>query len=316
MKNNIIKNKIKVIAMIIIGMALININYANATTAKTNTTSSKTNTVSNSKTNTIKNNEIIGNSVTENTVSNSKTAQEKIDDIVNVLAQNGLNKTNLSNVISQYKELSKTYTNDEIADMLDNSKNKLKGQSNNIDNIDNINKILRNFNTDQLNKILNELNIDDTLNEISSGATLFDVVKKATKDMTPQDKANLAVSILWETHIFHTIIIVLAIFEIYKILVRCVIYKKAKKHAWAILIPIYRDVVMLKICKMSPWWLLLLFVPIIGWILLWLVSVASKFMLAERFGKGPGFAFGLWLLWPIFESILAFSRKTKYISEN
>lgn len=36
-------------------------------------------------------------------------------------------------------------------------------------------------------------------------------------------------------------------------------------------------------------------------------------MLAESFGKGTGFAFGLWLLAPIFETILVFSRKTKYI---
>ena len=91
------------------------------------------------------------------------------------------------------------------------------------------------------------------------------------------------------------------------------IYKKANKKAWAAFVPIYRNITMLKICKMSPWWLLLLLVPIIGWIILWIVSVASKFMLAEAFGKGTGFAFGLWLLAPIFETILVFSRKTKYI---
>ena len=74
-------------------------------------------------------------------------------------------------------------------------------------------------------------------------------------------------------------------------------------------IPIYRNVVMLKICGMSPWWLLLLLVPVLGWIILFVISVASKFMLAESFGKGTGFAFGLWLLAPIFETILVFSRK-------
>ena len=64
---------------------------------------------------------------------------------------------------------------------------------------------------------------------------------------------------------------------------------------------------------MSPCWLLLLLVPVVGWIILWIVSVASKFMLAEAFGKGTGFAFGLWLLAPIFETVLVFSKKTKYI---
>ena len=96
-------------------------------------------------------------------------------------------------------------------------------------------------------------------------------------------------------------------------MLRCVIYKKAHKKAWAPFIPIYRNIVMLKICGMSPWWLLLLFVPIIGWLLLFVVNVASKFMLAESFGKGTGFAFGLWLLAPIFETILVFSKKIKYV---
>ena len=33
-------------------------------------------------------------------------------------------------------------------------------------------------------------------------------------------------------------------------------------------------------------------------------------------GKGIGFGFGLWILGPIFEAILAFSRKSKYIGFN
>jgi hypothetical protein len=314
MKKNIIAKKVASIILIGILTILININTAQATsTTKTNTT--KTNTTSSSSknnVNTTKSNDTVQNYISdaENT---SMTAQEKIDNIVNSLSSNGLTKTNLSNAIDQYRELSKSYSNDEIADMLDNSKSKLNQENANTTNIDNINTILRNFNADQLNTILDKVNIDDTLNEVSSGSTLMDIVKKSTKDMSTKDKADLAVSIIWGTRIFHTVIITIIILEIYKIFIRCVIYKKAKRHAWAILIPVYRDVTMLKICGMSPWWLLLLFVPIIGWAILWVVHVASKFMLAEGFNKGSGFAFGLWLFWPIFESILAFSKKTKYI---
>ena len=36
-------------------------------------------------------------------------------------------------------------------------------------------------------------------------------------------------------------------------------------------------------------------------------------MLAEAFDKTPAFGFGLWLLWPIFESILAFSDNSIYV---
>ena len=65
-----------------------------------------------------------------------------------------------------------------------------------------------------------------------------------------------------------------------------------------------------------PWVLLLLLVPVVGWFALIIINIYTKFTLAEGFGKGIGFGFGLWILGPIFEAILAFSRKSKYIGFN
>ena len=131
--------------------------------------------------------------------------------------------------------------------------------------------------------------------------------------MSAVEKVNFVMDILLSAYVVKNVLIVLVVLFVYRTLLRCVIYKKAHKKAWAPFIPIYRNIVMLKICGMSPWWLLLLLVPVLGWIILFVISVASKFMRAESFGKGTGFAFGLWLLAPIFETILVFSRKTKYI---
>ena len=236
-----------------------------------------------------------------------------IDSIIQSFEQSGLTKTNLSDAINIYKQMSERYTNEEIVSILENSKNKIENNDEVKSNIDSICKILKTFDQDKLNDIIDKIEIDQVLSEMEGGATLLQVIEKATSNMSATEKVNLMVSILWSANILRTIFIVIVIFEIYKILVRCVIYKKAGKHAWASIIPIYRNVVMLKICGMNPWWLLLLFVPIIGWLILWLLSVASKFMLAEAFNKSEAYGLGLWLLWPIFESILAFSKKSQYV---
>lgn len=304
------KNK-KIINIVIITLLIIifSISTVNATTTKKNNiNSTKNNSTTSNKNST--SNETVTN--TQNVLDNPVVDdQSEIDSLVYSLSQNGLTKSNLSEAIKEYKKLSQNHTNDEIADMVESSTNNIDIA--NSDNINNINTILRNFDAEQLNNILDQVDVDEALNELSSGATLMDVVKKSTEDMSPKDKANLAWSVLWSGRIFHIIIICAIFLAIYMILIRCVIYKKANKHAWASFIPIYRDIVMLKICGMSVWWLLLLLVPIIGWVILWVVGVASKFMLAEAFGRKETYGLGLWLLAPIFESILAFSKKCKYI---
>ena len=45
-------------------------------------------------------------------------------------------------------------------------------------------------------------------------------------------------------------------------------------------------------------------------------DMSGKVTIITGGGKGIGFGFGLWILGPIFEAILAFSRKSKYIGFN
>ena len=64
----------------------------------------------------------------------------------------------------------------------------------------------------------------------------------------------------------------------------------------------------------NTWIVLFLLLPVIGWIIYLIYKIMMKFELAMSFGHGVGFGIGVWLLNPIFESIIAFS-KNEYITE-
>ncbi len=103
------------------------------------------------------------------------------------------------------------------------------------------------------------------------------------------------------------------------------IYTKAGRPGWACLIPVYSDITMLKICKMSPWLLLLNLLPLVNdlmvifgygmflvsmlaYVIPCILSVMICIKLAHAFGKGEGFAVGLMLIPLIFYPILAFGN--------
>ncbi|HEY5450039.1 MAG TPA: DUF5684 domain-containing protein [Polyangia bacterium] len=98
------------------------------------------------------------------------------------------------------------------------------------------------------------------------------------------------------TYIFATLFAVLMIAAMWKV------FTKAGKPGWAAIVPIYNIIVLLQIAGKPVWWIILFFIPIVSLIIAILTYVA----LAERFGKGGGFAVGLVLLGPIFFPILGF----------
>lgn len=246
-------------------------------------------------------------------INNKEEVQDTITNYILTINSEGLTQSILSDVIELYTNLTESYSNEQIADMIDDCKGNLSEYGVPEENLDSITTVLRNLNTTQTKEVLDKININEISQKLSNGESIQTIINDIMQSMTATEKVDLVVSILLSANIIRTVLIVLLVIFVYRTLLRCVIYKKAGKHAWAQFIPIYRNVVMLKICGMSPWWLLLLLVPIVGWIGLWLVSVASKFMLAEKFGRGVAFSFGLWLLAPIFETILAVSRKIQYI---
>jgi hypothetical protein len=80
------------------------------------------------------------------------------------------------------------------------------------------------------------------------------------------------------------------------------IFSKAAQPGWAAIIPIYNYYILCKIVGRPGWWVILLFIPIVDFII-WIVLCID---LAKSFGKGTGFGIGLLLLAIIFFPILGF----------
>lgn len=84
------------------------------------------------------------------------------------------------------------------------------------------------------------------------------------------------------------------------------VFVKAGQAGWKSLVPIYNFVVMLEIAGCPWWWFLMVLIPVVN---LWFL-VVMHIRLAQKFGKGPLFGFGLCFLGFIFFPILAFGSAT------
>jgi hypothetical protein len=83
-----------------------------------------------------------------------------------------------------------------------------------------------------------------------------------------------------------------------------IVFTKAGKPGWAILIPIYNIIVLLQIVGKPWWWLFLLLIPIVNII----IGIIVIHRVSLSFGKDVGFTLGLIFLSVIFWPILAFGK--------
>ena len=82
-----------------------------------------------------------------------------------------------------------------------------------------------------------------------------------------------------------------------------IVFTKAGRPGWAIIIPFYNLYILLTVAGKPGWWLILMFIPVVNIV----ISIIASLGFAEKFGKGTGFAIGLIFLPIIFWPILAFS---------
>jgi len=82
------------------------------------------------------------------------------------------------------------------------------------------------------------------------------------------------------------------------------VFKKAGQPGWAAIIPYYQIYILIKIEEEPGWWILWLLVPLLNLFIFW--GIFDR--LAQRFGKGEGFAAGLLFLPFIFFPILGFGN--------
>ena len=77
---------------------------------------------------------------------------------------------------------------------------------------------------------------------------------------------------------------------------------KAGRPGWAAIVPYYGTVKLLEISGRSGWWVLVMMVPLLGLF----PAIRLPFELAQVFGRGIGFGFGLLFLSFIFAPFLGF----------
>jgi hypothetical protein len=96
--------------------------------------------------------------------------------------------------------------------------------------------------------------------------------------------------------LLYLVMIVAAIAGMWKV------FEKAGQPGWAAIVPIYNMFVLLQIVNKPIWWIVLLLIPLVNIAILIMVSIA----LAEKFGKGGGFAIGMVFLPFVFYPMLGF----------
>jgi hypothetical protein len=106
----------------------------------------------------------------------------------------------------------------------------------------------------------------------------------------PNPALGIGMMLVW------CVIIILSIAGLWKV------FEKAGEPGWAAIVPIYNIIVLLKIAGRPLWWVILLFIPVVNFIIAIMVSLD----IAKRFGKSAGFGIGLALLGFIFYPILGF----------
>lgn len=240
------------------------------------------------------------------------TNPSKIDEYIK---ENNLsaNTITASQIITMYQDLSKEYSNEEIAQMLDEYSGTIEEGGIAKEAISTGKKILTTTDSETLNQILEDVNVEDIKQKLDNGATAEEVVNDIKDTMTTTQKISVVRKFIFGNKTLKLIVCIWIGLIIYLVIIRGIIYKKAGRNFVTTFIPFYRDIVLFKICGYSAWWILLLLLPVIGWIIYGIFKIVMNFELSNAFGKSVLFGFGIWLLRPIFESIIAFSSNADYI---
>ena len=93
---------------------------------------------------------------------------------------------------------------------------------------------------------------------------------------------------------------------VFQFLCLWIVYQKADKPGWGCIIPIYNIVLLCDIAKISRWWTVGMFIPLV-WFVAWALLT---FNVARNFGQSLLFGFGLFFLPIIFYAVLAFGSSS------
>lgn len=229
------------------------------------------------------------------------------------------NLENISNedILKIYDQITAEYTNDEIADMILENKDKISEEAGISEDVINAGaEFIRNTNQEDIRNILeNDANINEIRKSLQEGATPGDAVANAITNTSTSEKIELLVKILLANNTVKLVFGVILILFIYCTITRWIIYNKAGKNGFAAIIPFYRQVTMYKVCGLSPFLMLLWLIPIFGWIAMFIIAIMKRILLAQAFGRSGLFGMGILILPPIFYSVIAFNKNIEYEGE-
>lgn len=223
----------------------------------------------------------------------SKLSPEQINELTSELSNSEIDE-----LVETYETLLDTYSNEEIAQAIEENKEKISeetGISQSL--VGTAATILKNTDEETTKQIAEEISDKKTLESDTNNSNNIDVPVKLA--------AKISAKVIFANAYIQKAIKTIGIETILLIILRWIIFSKAGEHGWASIIPIYREIVYLKVCNISPWCLILLLLPIIGWLILGIIFIVSRFKLAKRFNKGFFFGLGLLFFSVIFELILA-----------
>lgn len=223
-----------------------------------------------------------------------------------------VNNMTKEDILKVYDTISEQYTNDELADMIEDNAKEIEKQGISEDLIKAGSNFVRTTDSESVREIIeNDIDIEDIKEKVKQGYTPNQIAKSLIQETPSEKKVEIATKLILSNKIVKTFVTIVIILFIYGTIVRWIIYVMAGRQGWAAIVPIYRQIVMYQICGLSPWLMLLWLVPIFGWIAMFVIAIMKRFCLANSFGKGGLFGFGLLLFAPIFQSILAFNPNIK-----
>lgn len=216
----------------------------------------------------------------------------KLTDLKNTIENMRKGETNLDTLLNLYEDISNVLSNEEMVMFINNNKTALANAGISKSLLNTTASLLRNFEPRTIIDIVrNDLNLEEAISASAEGASADSILKSAFKKTSTFDKIIIFFKLLFSNGFIRLLTAFIIVISIYSVFITSYIFKKAGKPAYCTVIPVYRDIIHLKLCNFSPWLLLLAFIPFIGWLALAAISVVGKFELSRNFGHG--FLFGL-----------------------
>lgn len=223
------------------------------------------------------------------------------------------NNIQKEDVLKIYDDVTSKYSSEDIVNIIEENKQEIKKQGISEEVINAGETFIKTTDTNEIRNIIkNDIDIEEIKEKLEKGYSPNEILKSVVQEMPSNKKVELATKVFLSNKIVKYVIVIFIVWFIYSTILRWIIYTKAGEHGWAAIIPIYRQIVMYKVCGITPFAMLWWFVPLFGLIVMFIMAIVKRFSLASHFGRSGFFGLGLLILPPVFQTILACNPNIKY----